>query len=303
MKKILTLALCVVMVAALIIPVAASTNMTAPKATVTLDGERDDTYGGPWELKSMQEDAASTTGATGKVWIAWDNDYLYYYLEVADTTPNHNHNDDYGRDCVEMFIDWYNAKDEDTSNTAHPYWQYRIASAPNDAGQQFTNGINQAAGEDGTGWTLQEHVDSVEANSVVKLVDGGYKFETRIPYKKYNIDVKEGSVIAVDFMVGDNQEDDGRTSCAWLDPAFTSNNQWQYPNECGGLLTLGAAAVAPVVETKDEPAVETPEAVQESTPAPAPATAPQTGDMTILFCLIAILGAGVVSFRIIKTKA
>jgi len=231
MKKLIAILLCAML---LTLPVL-SINMTAPKATINLDGVRDDAYGDPIEIKYFND----APGATGKAWAAWDDSYIYLFFEVADKTPNHEHNNHYERDCVEVFFDWYNGKDDDTSeDEAHPYWQLRYSSAPNADGDQFSVNVNWAS----LGWDNSAEEKNIAGNSVVKLVDGGYIIEARVPYKQFGLKVGEGSVIGADFMIGDNQEDAGRTSMTFPDPDFTSNNQYSTPSELGVLLTLSGAA-------------------------------------------------------------
>ena len=306
-KKTLTFLLCAAMILAFAVPVAAFTEIGAPKTAtpIVIDGVRDDSYGDMVEIKAMQD---GTPGATAKMWPAWDDDYIYYYFEVSDKTPNHSSDSNWGRDCIEMFFDWYNGADEDTSDMAHPYWQYRIASAaapdyPTDMepnGEQFSNGINQAAGEDGTGWSVADHVNTLKENSFVKLVDGGYIVETKIAYKKFGIKLSEGATVSVDFMIGDNQEGETRNSCAWLDAAYSSNDQWQYPNTVGGKLKLLGVPAAPEPEPAPapEPAAPAP-APEPAAPAPAPA-APVTGDNGLALAVFAILAGA--AFAVSKNR-
>ena len=297
MKKLLAFAICLTMMVMLAIPAMAYTNLTAPKITMNLDGVKDDGYAGPFDLNNYQDGMEG--GATGQVWIAWDDNYLYFYFDVKDDTPNHDHNNDYEGDCAELFFDWYNAADDDTSDIAHPYWQYRLCSAPNPSkdDNQFFNGINQAAGEDGTGWSVEEHVASQNANTVVNLRADGYTIETRVEYKKFGVNVKEGDVIAIDFMIGDNTGD-GRTSCAFLDAEHNTNEQWQWPYEVGGKLTLGAAPAAPVDDTP--PPANDDGGDEVAVVAPPPKPAPKVGDSAIMIIVLvtALAGAFVVTKRV-----
>ncbi|MCL2098831.1 MAG: hypothetical protein FWH24_00145 [Oscillospiraceae bacterium] len=302
MKKILSFVLCAAIISILAItPAMAFMQLEAPKITMTLDGVRDDGYSGPYNINNFWE-GGTDSGATGQVWTAWDDDYLYYYFEIKDDTPNHEHSNDYEVDCVEMFFDWYNNKDDDTSDVSKPYWQYRIAAAPDMDGRQFSNGINQAAGEDGTGWSVQEHLDSMSANSVVNLVSGGYNVETRTAYKAFGVNLNEGSVVGVDFMIGDNQTDEGRTSGAFLTPDYASNEHWQWPNSVGGELTLLGAPAAPAAVEEDPGTGAGGGDPAELAPAPAPAPAPQTADPVSLIVLGSLAGAAGVLFAAKKRR-
>jgi len=310
MKKFLAVLLFTAMVFALAIPVAAL-DITAPKATIALDGVRDDAYAGPWDIKYFNE---GNPGATGQVWTAWDDDYIYLYFEIDDKTPNHEHGNHYERDCVEVFFDWYNGKDDDTSDDEKfPYWQYRFASAPNEDGQQFSLNINWAS----LGWGDFSEEYNAAGNTVVKPLSGsdlknGYIVETRIPYKSAGIKIAEGSVLGADFMIGDNQEDSGRSSMTFPDPDFTSNNQYQHPFELGVAFKLGAAPLPPVVEAPPEEAAPVVNdaasgggeaADAEIVPVivaatPAPVSSPITSDsMMIVVLTMALLGAFVITKR------
>jgi len=304
MRKFLAFVICFILLAT---PAMAFTNLTAPKATIALDGVKDDTYGGPYAINNYQDGMEG--GATGQVWVSWDDDYINFYFDVKDDTPNHDHNNDYEGDCVELFFDWYVGQDDDTSDITKPYWQYRACSAPNpskDDWQNF-NGINQAAGEDGTGWQVEEHIASQDANTVVNLRADGYTIETRVEYKKFGINIKEGDVIAIDFMIGDNTGD-GRASCAFLDPEHNTNEQWQWPYEVGGRLTLGPAAAAPVEPDEPDPIPE-PDGNDDNNAAPPPPAltpppAAPTGDSALMFiALIAALAGAAVITKRAKNKA
>jgi len=300
MKKLLALALCM---ALLTIP-ALAIEMTAPKATITLDGVLDDAYGEPLEIKYFNE---GNPGATGKAWAAWDDDYIYLYFEVDDKTPFHEHANHYERDSVEVFLDWYNKKDDDTSDDeGAPFWQYRFSSAPNESGQQFSLNINWAS----LGWDDSSEEKNAAGNTVVNLSATKYTVETRIPYKQFGLKVGEGSIIGADFMIGDNQEGDSRNSMAFPDPDFTSNNQYQHPFELGVALKLGPPAPPPAVEAP--PAAETPApapdagaAAPAEPPPPPPAAAPTTGDLGILAFVVATAmaaGAFVLGKKAIKQR-
>jgi len=295
MKKLLALVLFAVMIFALATPVMAI-NVTAPKVTINLDGVKDDAYAGPFDIKYFN----SEEGATGQFWTAWDDNYLYFYFDIVDKTPNHEHANIYERDCIELFIDWTNSRDDDTSEEAHPYWQLRYCSAPNEDGKQFSLNINWAA----LGWDDHEEEVNVAGNAVVNLNANGYTIEARVPYKQNGINLAEGAVVGFDVMIGDNQEDSGRTSMTFIDPDFTSNNQYANPSELGGQLTLGAAPAAPVVVEEAAPAAAVEEAPVAAPVAPV-AVAPTTGDSAIMFIVLAAVLAGtfVMTKRVSRNKA
>ena len=298
MRKILAIVLFAAMIIGLSLPAMAVADIvlpTAPKADIKIDGVKDDGYGDPYVLDKVRNDG---TGATGKVWSAWNDKGVCYYMEVYDTTPNHEHNNQWERDCVEFFIDW-NAAAGDANNVSdtNPSWQVRIASAPNADGNQSSGTL----GDD----TLVAGTDYVTKPLVGNDLKGGYIIEICLPIALTEGSAKplaSGNKVFVDFQIGDNQEDSGRTSQVFIDPtADDTDNQWQWPYAFRGVLPLGDAKPAPA------PAAVEP-APAEVAPAPAPAavdntpavvTAPppaaaQTGDSAMIFVVLAAALAGAV---------
>ena len=304
MKKLLALALITVMMFALAIPALAydnplSDNMvtlpTAPKADIVIDGVRDDGYGDMFEVNSFRGDP----GASGKVWAAWNEKGVFYYVEVNDTTPNHEHGNSYERDCIEFFIDW-NATHGDTLSNDDDIWQVRIASAPNEDGQWETCG--QIGG--GSDETLVAGTDFVIKPLVGGDLKGGYIMEVCLPVSLSEGNsikpLAEGREILVDFQVADNQEDSGRTSQAFLvGDDDEVDNQWQWPYAFRGILNLGPAKAAPVVDVPEVPEPDGGDVVVD-VPVVAPPPAAKTGDsMIMLIVLVAALaGAFVITKRV-----
>ena len=305
MKKILALMVCMAIMFALAVPVMASeiSLPVSPKVTINIDGVRDDGYSEPYTVDSFRENS----GATGKLSTAWDDNYIYYYIEVSDTTPNHEHSNSYERDNVEFFLDWNNAKGDDTYNDGNPYWQIRVMSAPNADGMAIEGGGNFS--------DMGGDVDAIKF-VVVPLsgnnLNGGYIIEVAMPLSEASgASLSEGKTIFVDFQVGDNQEDSGRTSQAFLkgdDPDV--DNQWQWPHSCRGILTLGAAPAVAAPEPEPVADVGVGGGTENVHPvpapvvaAPAPVAAPQTGDTAFIMLAIALVGAFVLSRRIIKNRA
>ena len=299
MKKLLALALCAIMLFALAIPAIAAdeTGMVilpeAPKADIIIDGVKDDGYGDPYDLTKVRNDGA---GATGKVWSAWNDKGVYYYIEVYDTTPNHDHANSWERDNVEFFIDWNSCQIDESSynNVAdeNPCWQVRIASAPNEDG----NTNSGTLGDD----TLEPGKDFVAAalNGDYK---NGYIIEICLPIALTEGNAKAlavGARLLVDFQIGDNQEDGGRTSQVFLDPEHElTDQQWNNPAAFRGVLPLAAAKSAPVVDEPATDGVDDAAMGGGDVPAPdviaPPVVPPKTGDSGIIV-LMAIMAAAVV---------
>ena len=299
MKKLLALALTLAMVFALAIPTMAQNVVlpSAPKANIVIDGVLDDGYGDPHILNSYRD--GNGDGATAKMWSAWNETGIFYYLEVYDVTPNHDHGNQYERDNIELFIDWYsNGKGQsaDSVSEADDCWQIRIASAPNEDGNQSSGSLGDDTLVTGTNFVVKPLVGGD--------LNGGYIMEVWLPIS-YTNDAKalaSGDKIFVDFQIADNQEDEGRSSQVFIDGmADGTDSQWSTPDTFQGVLVLGDAKPEPVVEVEEEaPAVGGGDAAPEPPPvaAPAPAPAPATGDSGImLIALMAIAAFGVAALK------
>ncbi|MCL2772534.1 MAG: LPXTG cell wall anchor domain-containing protein [Oscillospiraceae bacterium] len=310
MKKIVAVLVCVLLAVTLALPAMAAANgdtwpsnmitlPTAPKATCVIDGVKDDGYGDGYVIDKIRDGGNNTTGATGTLYTAWDDNNIYYYIEIKDTTPNHEAANVYERDCVEFFINWNSTPDSDTTDSTHPYWQIRIASAPSaDDGTQVSGGGNFDS-------TAYDQIPFKVAPLVAGDTDlkQGYVIECAMPIALAPgaTPLKEGGSVVVDFQIADNQQGTNRDTQAFLDPSDPDvDNQWQWPNADRGILPLGAAKPAPT-EAATDAAAPAP-AVDVAAPAPAPAapvtTSAQTGDNTLAIAGIMVLAAaGAVIFR------
>jgi len=301
MKKILTVVLCIVLLAALAVPAMAAHIVLpeAPKADIIIDGVRDEGYGEMFEINSYKN--GDGDGATAKVWAAWNDTGIFYYLEVSDTTPNHDHSDRWQRDCVEFFLDWNGAAPDANTNGENPSWQARIASAPNMDGMQQS--CRQLPNDDDVNDTLVNGTHYVVKPLSGSNLNGGYIMEVWFPIALTNGNATAlavGRTLFVDFQVADNQHDGGRSSQAFLDgmdPGVdTQNNN---PSMFRGSLTLGAAPPPPVIAEPDPPAVvaeavpapAAPAPVVAAAPAPSSAAAPQTADPLSLIIIGSLISA------------
>ena len=306
MKKFLTALLCAALIFTLAVPAAALVNITANKSAITIDGVRDEAYAGPIDIATPNRDAdgeltgVGNAGATGKAWTAWDDKYLYFYIEVYDKTPNH---DDFNAESVEIFLDWNSGKgDADEAWDDKPFWQVRVGPVdPTELSGYWRD-------EDGAHWDQEAFADLTEW--VLIPMDGDYKngyiIEIKIGVPPVS-SLTEGKQIPFDLQVCDNSQGDGRDGqmfLAHVGEGIDDNSRWNTAMHLQGLLTLGGAYVAPVAE---EPEPEPVEVGGEEAPAPAPAPAPAapTGDSAIMLVVlvIALAGAFVITRRVSKNKA
>jgi hypothetical protein len=241
MKKFLILASALLIILAMAVPVMAATDIpiTAYNATIKIDGLLDVDYGPAVDINGMNGGIA---GATGQIWTAWDDNHIYFYAEIKDTTPNHENDAPYFRDCIEYFLDWNNNNGTDNANDGQPYWQVRIASAPNGAGEQLTNNIHGTQD-----LSYNDSVQYVVKPLVGNDIKGGYIVEVAISPAVDGVKLTEGKVIRADFQIADNQTGATRDSQAFLTDQ-NCDEQFGNPSACHGLITLAEAPV--IIETE-----------------------------------------------------
>ena len=246
MRKVLAFVLCVVLLSALaVFPAAAErqVTITAYRGTPTINGTfQPDIYSSFYYL----EHTGQPDGADGRIAFAWDDDYLYFFIEVNDTTPFHDNETNWQTDNVEFFIDWNNNRGFDIHNDDEPFWQARIHSAP---------GINNfgVTGHANERWDPPEFDD---IRFVVVPLSGddlsnGYIIEAAFPRNSVEggITLYEGMVIGFDVTIGDAWDDTDRHSSAYFfnhDDYGMPSNMWQNPEALKALLVLGSAPAAAV---------------------------------------------------------
>ena len=298
MKKILAFVLFASLLLTLAIPAAAvgEVQLFAPQATINIDGNRDDGYGDPVNINAYRDGFEG--GATGVVWTAWDADYLYFYIEVNDTTPNHEHGSSWERDCIEIFLDWDNHQGDGNDNDDHAYWQIRVASAPNEDGDQLFNTRNGQSDD-------EDLMNAIKYVAMPKDGDykNGYIIELAAPYKiaaeTGTAALAEGRQIIVDFQIADNFEGDRRDSQAFL-TSEDADGQYGNPTACHGMLNLIAAKPASADEGGQGGGEDADNEI-----APVITTSTKTGDSAVMLIvlMIALLGAVAVTKKTSKNRA
>lgn len=145
----------------------------------TVDGKKDSLYDAmePLETKNVIAGATIDNPSSAKVWLAWDNDGLYVYAEVNETTPANEAKEEYKQDSIEIFTDEDNKKSTvvDTNDT-----QYRVTSLG-------SRTLGNAA--------------SNSFKSAVSSTEDGYTVEVKLPWLE--ILPTEGTVIGFDILVND----------------------------------------------------------------------------------------------------
>jgi len=325
MKKVLTIALCLVLTFVLTIPALAIVYVDSNKATITIDGVLDAGYSGPYAVKSPKIDT-NPYAATGQLWVAWDANNLYFYIEVADKTPQHG-SDDKFNDNVEFFIDWNAGKggvigernEEDTdwdytpgNPDGCPYWQVRVYAAPDLDGNQDLGGLtiegnpgNWTCFDWGAGGMFEEECVFVTA-PLNGDWNNGYIIEISMRAPA-NVTLTEGKQIPIDIQIIDYVAD---TQAGWgkmfMELYDYNDKQWAVPFTCRGLMTLrGEYTPVEITEPITDEQGVTVEPPPPVTDRPTVQQPPRVGDnaMIIIVLMIALAGAVVLIKRLGKNRA
>lgn len=123
--------------------------------TPVVDGVKDAIYDKmqPIETKNVVRGSAIEEPSTAKAWMAWDDDGLYVYAEVTETTPANEAAEEYKQDSVEIFTDEDNSKStiKDGNDT-----QYRVtALGSRSMGNAATKDFKSAATKTDYGYTVE----------------------------------------------------------------------------------------------------------------------------------------------------
>lgn len=210
MKKILSIALLIAVVATMALAASAgSLGQKYPKGdvalvdagSITIDGIKDAAYADGAVIVADTYRDFGVKGENGAVhtnYLLWDGTYLYIFTEVKDNsayepslvkllTESHN------TDCVEYFIVWDNSDCPDVetyeSDSSMDLWQYRASYEPTNGGwftskpqsgevSGFANGA-----EDTVGFSTES---GAICNGKVVTTPSGYSIEVQIVMPKTN---------------------------------------------------------------------------------------------------------------------
>lgn len=259
MKKTLALLLVASLVVFCAISVsAAGKTFNAAKGTATIDAAMDDAY-----KAADQIDIAFTTAdtkATAKAWVVYDAAALYVYAEITDPTPASagNTTDFWNGDSFEFDIDLIH----DGSDTA---------LADIDAGQftalPYAEGNNEIRG----GGKLQAEIKDTSSYSF-KKTDTGYIVEYKLVYGA--VKPAAGAKLGVAAQINDDTNNDVLRE-SFVNISEGQDMAWSTVGSYDTLVLSDKEFVAPTEASADA-----------ATPA-----APQTGDSTLVFTILAVIAA------------
>ncbi len=255
MKKFVAPALAALMLGALAISAAAEgPDMEAAYGTPIVDGKKDNVYVcAPVDINIDEvSGAVATEGATGIGYMAWDEEYLYFYLEVKDQyiTPTDEVTSIWSNDSAEFYIN--------LSGEEGPIADINAA--------QYTYGPNftQFAGG---GLHRELNLENLQvAYDYFDHDGGGWIVEVGIPFGD-DYKAKEGAVIPACIGINDEADGDGSTREYHV---FTGTDQgaaWSEATSSWNNLTLTGKIYEEPVEAApeaDAPAADTGTAAPET---------------------------------------
>ena len=272
MKKFGSLALAALMVTALSISASAASSIEAAAGTAEIDGEKDDIYVcDPIDINIDETTGAvNTDNATGKAWVAWDDDYIYTYIEVTDSTVTAaaNVTNIWQNDSIEFYLNVSGTEGAITDIDAAQYTY----------GPSFTTFAGGGKHRDD---------NMANAKSAYTYTDYGYTVELAIPWGA-NYTPAADDVITGGFGIDDDTDGDASTREFHLFSGDGLGTAWQTADANWDTITLTTKKYEPPVEvTEDTTGGE---------------TAAQTADMGIIAAVASLAASGAAVLSLKKRK-
>ncbi|MBN1895245.1 T9SS type A sorting domain-containing protein [bacterium] len=139
------------------------------------------------------------------IWMAWDDEYLYYYGEVLDDVVTAANSERYLNDCVEIKYDPDPTSGEGTGTSNCRLTALGEEDAENPAGVDNLNGSKHLEDEAGVDY------EPYDTDYARRSMDGGYAFEFRVPLDYINEPEDgrfmvrgEGEIFGMAVNIGDN---------------------------------------------------------------------------------------------------
>lgn len=273
MKKYLVSALAIAMLASMSVAANAA-EFSASNANnwgITLDGVKDDAYVNDSFKIEFPEVEGTEGGSTGAGWAAWDDENLYLYVEVYDTTVTKaaDVTSVYMNDSIEVYI---NLAGEEGAIADINAAQYTI-------GPSFT---------EWAGGGLHRENNMADAEFAYAYTDFGYTMELALPWGA-DYSVEEDATIPFCVGINDDADEDPLTREFHNFSGVGQGSAWSTADSTWDNLTM----------TADEYVEPEPETVADEV-ADVPTTAPQTFDAAVVAAVAAVVSAA--GYAISKRK-
>lgn len=232
MKKFGSFALVALLVAALGASASAANSYSAAKGTATVDGKKDDIYVCDAVTIDVAESTGKTAtdGATGKAWLAYDENNLYVYVEVTDSTVTDKSKvtSIYQNDSIEVYVN-FSGKEDAIAN---------INAAQLTYGPSFTTIA-------GGGKYQSENKDDVK--TAFTYTDDGYTIEMAIPFVDF--DAEEGATFTFGVGINDDADGDASTREYHNFDAANMGSAWSKADSNWATVTLSDKKYTPKTES------------------------------------------------------
>ncbi len=287
-SKLFALTLASVILASLSTTVFAAepTTLYSTKGTAAVDGLKDAVYSAPGAYIGVTNDGAASASTTAYVYSAWDESYMYYFIDVTDAAvTEEGSTSNCNSDSVEIYFSFEN--EDGDINTMVGSGQYTY-------GPGFTAWA-------GVGGHRELYLDNAKA--AYAITEKGYTVEMAIPVGD-DYELKDGLTIPFCAMVNDS------LAAGTPDLQYTitpgQGDAWEKVEVAvwDKICFTTTAPAAETAEPEEAPAPAETEAVEvpaaeetveapAPTTAPAPETAPQTLDpLTLAAVTSAVALAG-----------
>jgi len=274
--------------------------------TPTVDGVMDDCYNNsdPLVIEYVASIANNAEEgmeyATGKAWLCWDENALYIYLDMVDKTPVTQPLDNPSSDAFELVIDFDNVMD-DGAYGDNGLFVKTLAYAKTVGSPEMEIDWVENFGSDHQYWFIDQPESEHQIACVIK--PDGYIIERRIPlWGAVKAMLKPGFAFGFQIWILDDIDDNNQRDfkLVWGEPTDDVGvGSWNDPAVCDELILTAAPTPPPAADPDPipDPIPDDPGGSDAAVQPPAVTPpAPQTGDASILFGLISLIGAGGITF-------
>ena len=210
--------------------------------SLIIDGEYDQSWTGKeWYVANqiiMGEEHMTSPLDTKILWNAlWDEEYLYFMLEIKDDLFITDSGEDYFQDdCIEFWLDGNNSKDEEIDHQSDFGLQFRYHPVT------VSEPVRISIGPD-------ENADDII--QAAKFTGEGWRFEVAIPLEILGTQACDSTLIGFD--IDYNDDDDGGDRDSKLKTYAQFDDSWQHPSEWAVGMLTGSGLTEELPEGTDNP--------------------------------------------------